>query len=162
MSGCKKSFYRTHWKGDELTIKTRLSTIPVTFIDRQNQEHLLQAAEGESLLNLAQRNGLNIEGVSPSSLHNLPVSFVFESNTIISGACGGTCACSTCHIIVENQDVFRKLPDPDGREYDMLDMAFGLTETSRLACQLKASDNFKATKLRIPKYGSFTPTSMQP
>jgi len=115
-----------------------LSTISLVFIDRQNEEHLIQATEGESLLCLAQRNELNIEG-----------------------ACGGTCACSTCHIIVESQDVFHKLPNPEDRECDMLDMAFGLTETSRLACQLKASNTFKGAKLRVPQYGNFTPSSMK-
>ena len=46
-------------------IITSLSTIPLIFIDRQNEEHLTQATEGESLLCLAQRNELNIEGFSP-------------------------------------------------------------------------------------------------
>ena len=112
------------------------------------------------MLDLAQRNGLNVEGISPAG-SNPPLFAAFQFNSIISGACGGTCVCSTCHIIIEDQDVFRKLPDPDEREYDMLDMAFGLTETSRLACQLKATDNFKAAKLRVPEYGSFAPTSLK-
>jgi ferredoxin len=77
------------------------------------------------------------------------------------GACGGTCTCSTCHIIIENEDVFRQLPNPDDREYDMLDMAFGLTDTSRLACQLRVNDQLKAAKLRLPQYGSFEPTSLK-
>lgn len=97
----------------------------------------------------------------PLALPEIPLSSDLESNIIISGACGGTCACSTCHIIVESQDVFHKLPDPEDRECDMLDMAFGLTETSRLACQLKASNTFKGTKLRVPPYGNFTPSSMK-
>jgi hypothetical protein len=42
-----------------------LSTIPLIFIDRQNKEHLIQATKGESLLYLAQRNELNIEGFFP-------------------------------------------------------------------------------------------------
>ena len=77
------------------------------------------------------------------------------------GACGGTCACSTCHIIIENEDLFRRLPEPDNRENDMLDMAFGLTETSRLACQLKADGAFDTEKFRLPLYGNFVPTSLK-
>ena len=46
-----------------------------------------------------------------------------------AGACEGSLACSTCHVIVEDQDLFDKLPEPDDDENDMLDLAFGLTET---------------------------------
>ena len=45
-----------------------------------------------------------------------------------TGACGGECACSTCHVILE-QDVFDSLEEPDEEEEDMLDLALGLTDT---------------------------------
>lgn len=44
------------------------------------------------------------------------------------GACGGSCACSTCHIIIDPH-YYDILEEPDDDENDMLDLAFGLTET---------------------------------
>ncbi len=46
----------------------------------------------------------------------------------ILGACGGSCACSTCHIIVD-PEYYDLIEEPDDDENDMLDLAFGLTET---------------------------------
>ena len=48
---------------------------------------------------------------------------------LATGACEGSLACSTCHVVVEDQEVFDRLPEPDDDENDMLDLAFGLTET---------------------------------
>lgn len=45
------------------------------------------------------------------------------------GACEGSLACSTCHVIVEDQELYDKLEEPEDDENDMLDLAFGLTET---------------------------------
>lgn len=45
------------------------------------------------------------------------------------GACGGSAACSTCHIIIEDDAMYDKIPEPSDDENDMLDLAFGLTET---------------------------------
>ncbi|CAM9525853.1 unnamed protein product, partial [Hapterophycus canaliculatus] len=53
----------------------------------------------------------------------------------LEGACEGVCACSTCHIILDGE-VFDELPEASEDEEDMLDLAFGLTETSRLGCQV--------------------------
>lgn len=46
-----------------------------------------------------------------------------------AGACEGSLACSTCHVVVEDQDLYDTLPEPEDDENDMLDLAFGLTET---------------------------------
>ena len=51
----------------------------------------------------------------------------------IDHACGGVAACSTCHVVVK--EGFESIPEPSDRENDYLDMAPGLTATSRLACQ---------------------------
>ena len=66
------------------------------------------------------------------------------------GACGGSCACSTCHVIVEGDEMYEKLPEPDDDENDMLDLAFGLTETSRLGCQVKMTKELDGLKVRLP------------
>jgi len=52
------------------------------------------------------------------------------------GACEGSCSCSTCHVIVEQEEMYDKIEEASDDENDMLDLAFGLTETSRLGCQI--------------------------
>jgi ferredoxin-2, mitochondrial len=66
------------------------------------------------------------------------------------GACGGSCACSTCHVIVEDADMYDRMPEPDDDENDMLDLAFGLTETSRLGCQVKMTRDLDGLVVRLP------------
>jgi len=66
------------------------------------------------------------------------------------GACGGSCACSTCHIIVEDGDMFDKMEEPSDDENDMLDLAFGLTETSRLGCQVLMSKDLDGLVVKLP------------
>lgn len=56
------------------------------------------------------------------------------------GACEGTLACSTCHLIFKPED-FEKLNEkPTDEELDMLDLAYGLTDFSRLGCQVGIAD----------------------
>ncbi|KAL1957014.1 hypothetical protein VTO42DRAFT_6391 [Malbranchea cinnamomea] len=101
--------------------------INVSFIDKEGERHDFQVAEGDNLLDIAQANDLEMEG-----------------------ACGGSCACSTCHVIVEDQDMYDKMPEPDDDENDMLDLAFGLTETSRLGCQVKMTRELDGLVVRLP------------
>ena len=74
----------------------------------------------------------------------------------MEGACEGVCACSTCHIILE-QDLYDQELDllEDGAlgedEEDMLDMAFGLSETSRLGCQVTLKENMEGAVFTLPK-----------
>ena len=68
----------------------------------------------------------------------------------MEGACGGSCACSTCHVIVSDPDMFDKMEEPDDDENDMLDLAFGLTETSRLGCQVKMSKELDGLVIKLP------------
>ncbi|KAF2140118.1 uncharacterized protein K452DRAFT_273656 [Aplosporella prunicola CBS 121167] len=99
----------------------------VTFIDKEGDSHTFQVADGDNLLDIAQANDLEMEG-----------------------ACGGSCACSTCHVIVEDADMFDRMTEPDDDENDMLDLAFGLTETSRLGCQIKMSKELDGLVVRLP------------
>ncbi|MFQ6620700.1 hypothetical protein Gotur_001076 [Gossypium turneri] len=69
---------------------------------------------------------------------------------VVSGACEGSLACSTCHVIVMDMEYYNKLEDPTDEENDMLDLAFGLTETSRLGCQIVASPELDGIRLAIP------------
>ncbi len=67
----------------------------------------------------------------PESLLDVAINFGVH----IEHACGGSCACTTCHVIVKSGDA-NLSPDPaDEDELDRLDQAPGLTLHSRLACQ---------------------------
>ncbi|KEF54914.1 uncharacterized protein A1O9_09357 [Exophiala aquamarina CBS 119918] len=100
----------------------------VTFIDKDGDRHEFEVSEGDNLLDIAQANDLEMEG-----------------------ACGGSCACSTCHVIVENDEMFEKMEEPSDDENDMLDLAFGLTETSRLGCQVLMSKELDGLVVKLPK-----------
>ncbi|GAM36173.1 2Fe-2S iron-sulfur cluster binding domain protein [Talaromyces pinophilus] len=101
--------------------------INVSFIDKDGEKYDFQVSEGDNLLDIAQANDLEMEG-----------------------ACGGSCACSTCHVIVEDADLYDRMPEPDDDENDMLDLAFGLTETSRLGCQVKMTKDLDGLVVRLP------------
>jgi ferredoxin len=106
-------------------------TIPrrtITFIDKDSQSHTFTVADGANLLDIAQANDLEMEG-----------------------ACGGSCACSTCHVIVDDEAMFDKMEEPSDDENDMLDLAFGLTETSRLGCQVCMSKELSGITVRLPR-----------
>jgi len=99
----------------------------VTFIDKEGDSHTFVVSDGDNLLDIAQANDLEMEG-----------------------ACGGSCACSTCHVIVNEPDMYDKMPEPDDDENDMLDLAFGLTETSRLGCQVLMSKELDGLVVKLP------------
>lgn len=61
----------------------------------------------------------------------------------------GYSACSTCHVIVDSQH-FDLLEEPTDEENDMLDLAFGLTDTSRLGCQIKMRKDLEGMVLQLP------------
>lgn len=67
----------------------------------------------------------------------------------LEGACEGSLACSTCHVIVDEK-FFNKLEEPSEDEEDMLDLAFGLTPTSRLGCQIIMSKDLDGLTLVVP------------
>ena len=67
----------------------------------------------------------------------------------IEGACDASLACSTCHIILEEK-IYESIPKPKEEEDDLLDLAFGLTHTSRLGCQVKATKEMEGMIIRLP------------
>ena len=67
----------------------------------------------------------------------------------MEGACEGSLACSTCHVIVDDA-YFNKLSEPSEDEEDMLDLAFGLTKTSRLGCQIVLNKDLDGITVEIP------------
>lgn len=98
----------------------------MTFIDNDGNAKEVDAPLGLSVLEIAHRNDIDLEG-----------------------ACEGSLACSTCHVIVSEQD-FGKLSEPSEEEEDMLDLAFGLTETSRLGCQIIMTEELDGLKVKLP------------
>lgn len=72
-----------------------------------------------------------------------------QNNIDLEGACEGSLACSTCHVIVDEQ-WFGKLDTATEDEEDMLDLAFGLTHTSRLGCQIIMRDDLDGMRLTLP------------
>jgi len=101
--------------------------ITVHFHDSSNR--LLKTIEGnedDSLLDLAHEHDIDMEG-----------------------ACEGSVACSTCHVILTPES-YDMLEEPEDDENDMLDMAFGLTETSRLGCQVKLKKELNGMVVTLP------------
>lgn len=98
----------------------------VTFVNKDGSEKTLEAQNGQTILELAHQDDLPLEG-----------------------ACEGSLACSTCHVIVD-PSFYDKLDMASEEEEDMLDLAFGLTHTSRLGCQIKMTDKLDGLKVTIP------------
>ena len=98
----------------------------MVFIERDGTRKEVEAPNGLSVLEIAHRNNIDIEG-----------------------ACEGSLACSTCHVIVEDS-WFEKLEEASEDEEDMLDLAFGLSATSRLGCQIIMSDELDGLTVNLP------------
>jgi 2Fe-2S ferredoxin len=68
----------------------------------------------------------------------------------IEAECGGACACSTCHVYVE-EAWKEKIGEPSPMEEDMLDFAFDVKPNSRLSCQIKVSEDLEGLVVRTPE-----------
>jgi 2Fe-2S ferredoxin len=73
-----------------------------------------------------------------------------DNDIDIEGACEGTMACSTCHVVVDAA-WFEKLPPRGEEEEDMLDLAVGLTPTSRLGCQIVITPELDGLTVTLPR-----------
>ena len=93
-------------------------------------------------------NGETKEVDAPVGLSILEIAH--KNDVDLEGACEGSLACSTCHVIV-NEEHFDKLPEPSEEEEDMLDLAFGLTSTSRLGCQCIMTDELDGLEATLPE-----------
>ena len=98
----------------------------MTFIEPDGSRREVDAPLGLSVLEVAHKHGFDLEG-----------------------ACEGSLACSTCHVVVE-PDWYDLLPDASEDEEDMLDLAFGLTKTSRLGCQIIVTEELDGLTVRLP------------
>lgn len=84
---------------------------------------------------------------APAGLSIMEIAHKFDVD--LEGACEGSLACSTCHVIVEPDWYERLLPAREDEE-DMLDLAWGLTKTSRLGCQIIMNDELDGLTVRLP------------
>jgi 2Fe-2S ferredoxin len=68
----------------------------------------------------------------------------------IEAECGGACACSTCHVYVD--EAWReKTGEPSPMEEDMLDFAFDVKPNSRLSCQIKVTEALDGLVVTTPE-----------
>jgi 2Fe-2S ferredoxin len=93
--------------------------------DREGNTHEIKSEEGLTLMETIRDAGLDIEA-----------------------ACGGCCACATCHIYID-KEWLEKLPKIEEEEDSMLDQAFHVTSQSRLGCQIQYTDKFNGIKIKL-------------
>lgn len=98
----------------------------MTFVKQDGSELTVEVPNGISVLEVAHKHGIALEG-----------------------ACEGSLACSTCHVIID-PEWYTKLKPATEDEEDMLDLAFGLTHTSRLGCQIMMSDALDGLRVSLP------------
>jgi 2Fe-2S ferredoxin len=98
----------------------------ITFIEHGGARREVDAPVGMSVMEIARRHDIDIEG-----------------------ACEGSLACSTCHVIVDPQ-WYGRLEPASEEEEDMLDLAFNLTRTSRLGCQILITEDLDGLTVQLP------------
>jgi len=91
--------------------------------DREGKSHQLRADAGSTIMEIIRDAGLDIEA-----------------------ACGGCCACATCHVYV-NEIWLKRLKTMDEEENSMLDQAFYVNNSSRLSCQLQFDEKINGIEL---------------
>ena len=99
----------------------------ITYIEHNGKSHEIEVANGLSVMEGAVQN--NIPGIDAD--------------------CGGSCACATCHVYVDEK-WFIKLPKKDSAEDDMLDMAYEPKKFSRLSCQLSVTNELDGLVVKMP------------
>ena len=99
----------------------------ITYIEHNGKSHEIEVANGLTVMEGAVQN--NIPGIDAD--------------------CGGSCACATCHIYVDEK-WFDKLVKKTDAEQDMLDMAFEPNKFSRLSCQITVTDELDGLVEKMP------------
>jgi ferredoxin, 2Fe-2S len=98
----------------------------IVFIERDGTRREVDAPLGSTVLEIAHRHRIDIEG-----------------------ACEGSLACSTCHVIVD-PEWYDLLTEASEDEEDMLDLAFNLSRTSRLGCQIVITEELDGLTVQLP------------
>jgi 2Fe-2S ferredoxin len=102
--------------------------VKITFIDFEGTPRTVEGEVGSTVMETAIKNAV------PG----------------IEAECGGACACSTCHVYIE-ESWREKVGEPSPMEEDMLDFAFAVQPNSRLSCQIKVNENFDGLTVRTPE-----------
>ena len=97
----------------------------ITVEDREGVIHNLDSQSGSTIMEIIRDAGLDIEA-----------------------ACGGCCACATCHVYVENEWL-AKIDSINEEEESMLDQAFNVKKNSRLSCQIEFNDRLNGIKVKL-------------
>lgn len=109
--------------------KLQNEEVEVTFVRANGERIKAKGKIGDSLLDVIVNSQIDLDGF---------------------GACEGTLTCSTCHLIFSQTD-YDALPEkPGDEEMDMLDLAYELTDTSRLGCQIVLSKDLQGLEVRVP------------
>ncbi|XP_071438648.1 adrenodoxin-like protein 2, mitochondrial [Hetaerina americana] len=103
--------------------------VEVTFVKANGERIKAKGKEGDSLLDIVVNNEIDLDGY---------------------GACEGTLTCSTCHLILKKEDYDRLPGKPTDEEMDMLDLAYDLTDTSRLGCQIIMNKSLDGLEVTVP------------
>lgn len=103
--------------------------VTINFVNRDGEKITVKGSPGDSLLDIVINEDLDFDGF---------------------GACEGTLACSTCHLIFD-EDTYKSLGPVTDEEMDMLDLAYGLTDTSRLGCQICLTKSLEGVVARVPE-----------
>ena len=99
----------------------------ITYIEHNGKLHVVEVPKELSIMEGAVQN--NIPGIDAD--------------------CGGSCACATCHVYVDEK-WFSKLPNKENAEEDMLDMAFEPNKFSRLGCQITVTNDLNKMVVKMP------------
>ncbi|RWS31283.1 Adrenodoxin-like protein [Leptotrombidium deliense] len=102
----------------------------ITFVKSNKEKITVTGKEGDTLLDVVVNNDVDIDGF---------------------GACEGTLCCSSCHLIFKNEDFEKLKPKASDEELDLLDLAFGLTDTSRLGCQITLNRELDGVEVIVPE-----------
>uniref|UniRef100_A0A131YTG9 Ferredoxin n=1 Tax=Rhipicephalus appendiculatus TaxID=34631 RepID=A0A131YTG9_RHIAP len=114
---------RYEWKDP----KSEDEVVNVTYVKKDGSKVAVRGKVGDNLLYLAHRYGIEMEG-----------------------ACEASLACTTCHVYVR-EDYYDKLPEPDEKEDDLLDLAPFLKENSRLGCQIILTKDLEGMEVTLPQ-----------
>ncbi len=100
----------------------------IIYIDHEGTERPIEAKNGETVMETAIKN--SIPGIEAD--------------------CGGACACSTCHVYVD-EAYMPKVGTPEEMEQSMLDFAENVQDNSRLSCQITISDDLEGLRVTTPE-----------
>ena len=97
----------------------------ISVTDRDGNKQILEADSNSTLMEIIRDEGIDIEA-----------------------ACGGCCACATCHVYIDDKWI-NKLKNMDDDEESMLDQAFDVKNNSRLSCQIDLSEELDGIEIEI-------------